>query len=140
MCSLMQVFFFIILFTILNALNELSFCWLDLGKKTQYNMSNFVLLSNFSLFWKTQDSLDDKIRNSLCNWRRWFLCSFLSLFVNIKKNKKISIKLLYLCYIMFLDTWIIVLSIYEYLMLLFIFLFSLVYFLRFLGKQIQFCV
>ena len=36
------------------------------GKKTYYNMSNFVLLSNFSLFRKQQDSVDNIMNNSLC--------------------------------------------------------------------------
>jgi len=41
---------------------------------------------------------------------------------------------------MFLDTWVIALSVYEYFMLFFIFPILLVYSLRFLRKQIQFCV
>ena len=48
-------------------------------------------------------------------------------------------KLLCFYYMMFLDAWVIVLSVYEYFILL-IFIISLLYYLRFLRKQIQFCV
>ena len=41
---------------------------------------------------------------------------------------------------MFLDGWVIVLSVYKYFILFFIFPILLVYSLRFLRKQIQFYV
>ena len=55
-------------------------------------------------------------------------------------NKLISSKLLCFCYMMFLDAWVIVLSIYKYFILFFIFLILLVYSLRFLRKKFKFVV
>ena len=77
------------------------------------------------------------MKNNLCSWRRWSFCSFLSLFVNILFSK-LTANYLCLCYMMFLDTWVIVLSVYKYLILRFIFLISLMYFLRCLRKKKNF--
>ena len=55
-------------------------------------------------------------------------------------NKLISSKLLCFCYMMFLDAWVIFLSIYKYFILFFIFLILLVYSLRFLRKKFKFVV
>ena len=79
-------------------------------------MSYFVLLSNFNLFGKQHNSLDNMIKNSLYNWRRWFLWSFVWLFVNILfNNLAINYYFFVIDIMMFLDTWVIVLSVYEYL-------------------------
>ena len=79
-------------------------------------MSYFVLLSNFNLFGKQHNSLDNMIKNSLCNWRRWFLWSFVWLFVNILfNNLAINYYFFVIDIMIFLDTWVIVLNVYEYL-------------------------
>ena len=78
--------------------------------------------------------------HSWCSWRQWFLCSFLSFLLNILFNKLISSKLLCFCYMIFLDAWIIVLSIYKYFILFFIFLILLVHSLRFLRTKFKFVV
>ena len=136
---MMQIYiFFIILFTILNTFNGWCLLLTWFGGKSFYNMSYIELLSGFNLFRKQHDNLHNMAKNNLCNWRRWSFCTFLSLFVIF--IELINSKLLCLSYMMFLDTWAIILSIYEYFILLFIFLILLVYPLSFLRKQIQFCV
>ena len=76
-------------------------------------MSYFVLLSNFNLFGKQHNSLDNMIKNSLYNWRRWFLWSFVWLI--LFNNLAINYYFFVIDIMIFLDTWVIVLSVYEYL-------------------------
>ena len=72
-----------------------------IGKKSFYNMSYFVLLSDFSLFGKTEDNVDKLMKNSKYNWGQWSLCNF---FTDCKYYVYyISGKLFCLYFMMFLD-------------------------------------
>ena len=110
-------------------------CWFGLGK-------NHIIICHILCCCQVLVYLENN-RMVWINWWRvvsvvedngLYAISF-HFFVNILFNKLISSKLLCFCYMMFLDAWVIVLSIYEYFILFFIFLVLLVYALRFLRKK-----
>ena len=107
-------------------------CWSNLKKKIHIIICYILCccqvlayLENYKIVWTSWWRIVSSIENN-------GLCAI--------SFKKISSKLLCIFYMMFLDAWVIVLSFYEYFMLFFISLILLVYSLRFLRKQIQFCV
>ena len=105
-------------------------CWSNLKKNKNHIIICYILyccqvlayLENYKIvwtsWWRTVSLVED---NGLC------AISF----------QQISSKLLCIFYMMFLDAWVIVLSVYEYFMLFFISLILLVYSLKFLRKQIH---